>query len=78
MKLTSTKGFIIGYKFGFNGKLLASEIRITDDGGAYATYLRGLVEFIPAKKLKRYSFIESIETGRRLYNLSTGWAGGDA
>lgn len=77
MKLTSTKGFIIGYKFGFNGKLLASEFRIGDDG-AYATYLKGLVEFIPAKKLKRYSFIESIETGRRLYNLSTGWVGGDA
>lgn len=77
MKLTSTKGFIIGYKFGFNGKLLASEIRIGYDG-AYATYLKGLVEFIPAKKLKRYSFIESIETGRRVYNLSTGWVGGDA
>lgn len=77
MNLKSKDGFILGYKFGFVGRLNACEVRVCDDGSAYFIYSIGFSEFVPKSKMKRYSFIESIETGRRMYNVNGKWVGGD-
>ena len=77
MTLKSKKGFILGYKFGFVGKLGAEEVRVCEDGSGYFTYGIGFSKFVPANKMKRYSFIESLSTGRRLYNVNGKWVGGD-
>lgn len=77
MTLKSEKGFILGYKFGFVGRLNAVEVRVCTDESGYFIYGVGFSEFVPAKKMKRYSFIESLSTGRRLYNVNGKWIGGD-
>ena len=77
MTLKSDSGFILGYKFGFVGRLNAAEVRVCTDGSGYFIYGIGFSEFIPTKKMKRYSFIESLSTGRRLYNVNGKWVGGD-
>ena len=77
MTLKSNQGFILGYKFGFVGKLNAAEVRICTDNSGYFIYGVGFSEFISERKLKRYSFIESISIGRKLYNVGGKWIGGD-
>ena len=77
LTLTSSKGFVLGYKFGFNGKLNACTVNISPDGSGFFIYSIGFSEFVPASKMKRYSFIESLETGHRLYNIKGRWVGGD-
>lgn len=77
MTLKSEKGFILGYKFGFVGRLNAVEVRVCSDESGYFIYGVGFSEFVPAKKMNRYSFIESVETGHRMYNIKGSWVGGD-
>lgn len=77
LTLASSKGFVLGYKFGFNGKLNACTVNVSPDGSGFFIYSTGFSEFVPASKMKRYSFIESLETGHRLYNSNGRWVGGD-
>lgn len=75
--MKSNKGFILGYKFGFNGRLNAQQVNVDSDGSGFFIYSIGFSEFVPAKKMNRYSFIESLETGHRMYNIKGSWVGGD-
>ena len=75
--MESNKGFVIGYKFGFNGRLNAKQVNVGSDGSGFFIYSIGFSEFVPVNRMSRYSFIESLETGRRMYNIKGRWVGGD-
>lgn len=73
--MKSNKGFVLGYKFGFNGRLNAQQVIVNSDGSSFFIYSAGFSEFVPVKKMNRYSFIESLESGHRIYNIKGSWVG---
>ena len=75
--MKSNKGFVVGYKFGFNARLNAQQVNVDSDGSGFFIYSIGLSEFVPVNRMNRYSFIESRETGYRMYNIKGSWVGGD-
>ena len=51
--MKSNKGFVLGYKFGFNGRLNAQQVNVDSDGSGFFIYSVGFSEFVPVKKMNR-------------------------
>ena len=75
--MKSDKGFVVSYKFGFNARLNAQQVNVDSDGSGFFIYSIGFSKFVPVNTMNRYSFIESLETGRRMYHIKGSWVGGD-
>lgn len=73
MTINSRNGFIFGYAFGFKQKANYSTIQISEVDGSGLFTVNGISKYVPPKNMKRYTFIESLETHDKCVNIKGKW-----